>query len=247
VTTVYLEPTAILGATRTAIAAEKAGIVKPGTTVVVGALAPDDEAAALVEAVARERGARCVRVEHPPEAALEARNGALAGAVLAALAGAAPELLRGRSVRLDAAVSAAARLPGRAELRRVGDTLVVLDGAHVPASLALVLRDLQRSPEFAARPEVVIGMGQEKDAVGLLKALTGRADRVACSSVGTGPARDAAELEAIGRALGLDAHAIADPRAALDEAVRRAGIRSWVLVTGSLHLVGALRRHTRPW
>jgi ABC-type branched-subunit amino acid transport system ATPase component len=55
------------------------------------------------------------------------------------------------------------------------------------------------------------------------------------------------QMLAIGRALGLDAHAIADPRAALDEAVRRAGIRSWVLVTGSLHLVGALRRHTRPW
>jgi dihydrofolate synthase/folylpolyglutamate synthase len=124
----------------------------------------------------------------------------------------------------------------------VGPTRVVLDGAHVPESLELVLRDLAREPELAAPPVVVFGCGQEKNARGLLKALLGRVDRVLCSSVGHGPQRDAAELTALARELGLAALAVPDPAAALDQAVRAAGTGGWVLVTGSLHLVGALRR-----
>lgn len=239
VTNVYLEHTAVLGATRTLIAHEKAGIVKPGAAVVVGALSPEDEAATVVEATARGRGARCVRVQHAPEASVAQRNAALARAILAELARAVPAL-----ATHDIETSRA-RLPGRAEHRRVGATRVVLDGAHVPESLELVLRDLSREPGLALSPVVVIGMGLEKNARGLLKALVGGADRVLCSSVGEGPYRDAAELEAIARELGLAARAVPDPRTALDEAVRIAGTSRWVLVTGSLHLVGALRRFTR--
>jgi dihydrofolate synthase/folylpolyglutamate synthase len=115
----------------------------------------------------------------------------------------------------------------------------------VPESLELVLRDLAREPELLSPPVVVFGCGQEKNAKALLKALSGRADRVLCSSVGHGPQRDAAELTALARELGLDARTVPEPAAALDEAVRVAGTGGWVLVTGSLHLVGALRRFTR--
>jgi dihydrofolate synthase/folylpolyglutamate synthase len=137
-------------------------------------------------------------------------------------------------------------LPGRLEPRLAGETRVVLDGAHVPESLALVLRDLARQPAFSLPPVVVFGCGKEKNAEGLLKALLGRVDRVLCSSVGEGPSRAAAELAGLARGLGLDARAVPDPSAALDEAVRVAGTSCWVLVTGSLHLVGALRSRTRP-
>lgn len=243
VTNIYLEHTAVLGPTRRAIAAEKAGIVKPGTTAVIGALAPDDEAAELIERVAHERGARAVRVEHAESDSLELRNRRLAGAILAELERVEPALARG--LRLGAAGSGAL-LPGRAERRSVGRTPVVLDGAHVPESLELVLRDLAREPGFAVPPVVVLGMGLEKNAQGLLKALVGRSDRVLCSSVGEGPYRGAAELVALARELGLAAMAVPEPAAALDEAVRIAGTGGWVLVTGSLHLVGALRRFTRP-
>jgi dihydrofolate synthase/folylpolyglutamate synthase len=122
----------------------------------------------------------------------------------------------------------------------------VLDGAHVPESLELLLRDLASEPELAVPPVVVFGCGQEKNARGLLKALRGRADRVLCSSAGQGPCRAAAELAQLSRELGLDARAVPDPAAALDEAARVAGTGGWVLVTGSLHLVGAVRGHTRP-
>lgn len=245
VTNVYLEHTAVLGPTRVAIAREKAGIVKPGARVVVGALGADDEAAAVVAELARARGAAPRRVEHAPEDPLEHRNLRLAAAILEELEAAAPALA-GRGLAGHLAARADARLPGRAERRRVGATRVVLDGAHVPESLALLLRDLALDPELAAAPVVVFGCGREKSAEGLLKALLGRVDRVLCSSVGEGPSRAGAELADLARGLGLDARSVPEPTAALDEAVRVAGTGRWVLVTGSLHLVGALRSRTGP-
>jgi len=244
ITNIYLEHTAILGATRAAIAAEKAGIVKPGRAVVFGALAPDDEAARVIADTARARGSRAVRVELAPADSVDARNLSLARAALAELARAEPALADACAAL--AGVGGRARLPGRAERRRVGEVRVLLDGAHVPESLELVLRDLAADPELAPAPVVVIGMGLEKDARGLLKALVGRVDRVLCTSVGEGPYRGADELAALAVELGLAARAVPDPAAALDEAVRVAGTGSWVLVTGSLHLVGAVRGRTQP-
>jgi dihydrofolate synthase/folylpolyglutamate synthase len=184
-----------------------------------------------------------VRVEHASEDSLERRNLRLAGAVLEELARVLPELA-GRGVgahALDARAQELARLPGRAERRTLRGTRVVLDGAHVPESLALVLRDLARDPELAPDPVVVLGMGSEKDARGLLKALQGRADRVLCTSPGDGPYRHPMELRALALELGLAAEAFPEPPSALERAASAAGSAGWVLVTGSLHLVGALR------
>ncbi len=240
ITSIYLEHTAILGRTRGAIAAEKAGIIEPGSVVVVAALGPDDEATAVIESVAAERGARSVRVVLAGSESLEERNLRLAGVILDEFGRLLPQ--RGVSADcLDARARAEARLPGRGERRSVGKTRVVLDGAHVPESLELVLRDLARDPELAVPPVVLIGMGKEKDARGLLQLLRGRVDRVLCTSVGHGPYRDPMELRAIAVELGLPAETLPDPRAGLEEAVRAAGARGWVLVTGSLHLVGAVR------
>jgi dihydrofolate synthase/folylpolyglutamate synthase len=248
ITNVYLEHTAILGDTRTAIAAEKAGIIKPGSTVVAGALGADDAATRVVEAIARERGARFVRVEYGEAETLDERNRRLAAEILLELERAAPDLAaRGiRPAPLGAHDHDLARLPGRAERRTVAGVRVVLDGAHVPESLALLLRDLARDPELARPPVVVLGMGLEKNALGMLKALQGGVDRVLCTSVGEGPYRGADELTAIARELGLAAVAVSDPMAALDRAVRSVGAGGWVLVTGSLHLVGAVRCRTEP-
>lgn len=60
ITTIELEHTDRLGTTLGAIAGEKAGIVKPGVPVVTGVL--PDEAAAVVERTAAERGAPLVRL-----------------------------------------------------------------------------------------------------------------------------------------------------------------------------------------
>ena len=242
ITNIDLEHTNVLGRTRAAIAGEKAGIVKPGATLVCGVQGED--ALAPIRAAARERGAALVRVATRADASVEERNAALAGAVLDALGPVLGPRPGGRLAGgwlLDRETRAAARLPGRLERSSVGATPVVLDGAHVPSSVDLVLRELEGDSDLGGLPPVVVfATGQEKDAGGMLKVLRGRVDRVLCTSVGAGPYRSAGELCALARALSIEAEEVGEPRAALDKALQFAA-RGWVLVTGSLHLVGAVR------
>lgn len=243
ITNVHLEHTAILGDTRAAIAVEKAGIVPPGGTCVAGLLGEGDEVGAVLQERLDARGARLVRVVTMPDEALAARNRRVAHALLEAFAGARPAYARA----VPALDRARGMLPGRAERRRCGEVEVWLDGAHVPASLDRLLEDLPALGAPSGFPVVVLGSGVEKDAQGLLKALRGRVDRVLCTSVGPGPYRGADELAALAAELGLASRAVLDPAAALEDAVKNAGTQGWVLVTGSLHLVGAVRGLTQPW
>jgi dihydrofolate synthase/folylpolyglutamate synthase len=110
-TSVALEHTEVLGATREAIAAEKLAVVQPGAVVVLGE--PE------WEALARDSGARQVVV---------------AGNSNLALAMAAAEAFLGRSV--DGHVDV--QLPGRLE-RLSEDPLEIWDGAHNLAGLGYAL------------------------------------------------------------------------------------------------------------
>lgn len=235
-TNVDLEHTAVLGDTYAQIAREKAGIIDPGSIVVSGVGEPGEEAADVVDEVARRKKARLVRVGSPQAISIEARNAELAGLALAAVG-------IGAGV-LDSAALEEARLPGRLERRRAGGRPVVLDGAHVPNSLDQVLRDLQADPGLPGTPVVVFGTGKDKDAKGLLKVLEGRVDRVLCTSLATGPVLSPEALCDEARRAGHQAEAVAEPRMALDMALSTANPDHWILVTGSLHLVGELRGAT---
>ena len=128
--------------------------------------------------------------------------------------------------------------PGRAPGAADDPVTVVLDGAHVPASLAAVLDDLARRPGLAAAPVCVLGTGRDKDAAGLLKVLGDRVDTLICTSVGGAMAADPGTLAALA---GPGTPALATPSEALGLALERARGRTWVLVVGSLHLAGDLR------
>jgi dihydrofolate synthase/folylpolyglutamate synthase len=261
ITNIDLEHVAVLGSTRAAIAAEKAGIVKHGGWLVSGIGPRGDEAADVVDGAARALGVEHVCVDLSSTATIVARDAALAGALLDEL-GRRGLVARDRGARsarsvrrakdsatrigawlLDESARAAARLPGR--LERVFDrgVPVVLDGAHVPSSVSAVLADLKRFPEHGGPCVVVLGLGPDKDAAGILKALVGRADTLVCTSVGTGIARPSEELLRSARATGIEALAVDPPRAAYDKALALVPPGGWVLVIGSLHLVGALRAH----
>ncbi len=236
-TTIALEHTAILGSTREAIAREKAGIIKPGLQVVSG-LGGDPEVSGVLAEVCREQGAELHERTHRPGASIEERNRDLAGDVLDVLGRDHPGLGRGL---LDEETCRRARLPGRCELRRDGSVPVLLDGAHVPASLELLLQDLEGDPGLTGPTQVILALGRDKDAEGLLKVLRGRADRVLCTSPGPGPYADPQDLLRLAERAGIAAETAADPGAAYDNALRRASTGGWILITGSLHLVGALR------
>lgn len=245
ITNVALEHTAMLGSTRAAIAREKAGILKRDSVLVTG-LAEADEAGRVVAGVAHELG---VPVRRPA-----ARAAASHAEANACLAGLALDVLGERGVRargshvdralgawlLDAPTRERARLPARCEHFEVAGRRVVIDGAHVPASLSSLLDELARGG-LGARPVVVLGLGRDKDAAGMLKTLVGRVDTVLCTSVGEGPYQSATSLAAAAVALGIAAEAVPTPQEALERALAGAPREGWVLVTGSLHLAGAVR------
>ena len=249
VTNIALEHTEVLGATRAAIAGEKAGIVKPGA-VVVTALAPGDEAGHVLYARAGALGCEIVLSEAGAPATIEEANAALAGAVLDALgrkgvAARAGEPL-GASL-LDAETRVRARLVGRMERftlcgkRRA--LPVVLDGAHVPFNIAAVLGDLAREPDFAGPCVAVVALARDKDATGFLTELGRRASAIVCTSVPSAiRGRPAAELQEIAASLGIAAEVEPDPHRAFRRGAALAeDAGAWLLATGSLYLVGALR------
>ncbi|MAE27539.1 MAG: cyanophycin synthetase [Planctomycetota bacterium] len=244
-TGVELEHTEVLGDTRGAIAAEKAGILKAGVPLVTS-LAAHDEAGEVVARHAKELGVEIRRPQAAAyeEAGLARRNTLLAELALVVLeeAGAFPAGRRPAAEEL----AAGSRLPGRLELFRTDGPPVVLDGAHVPSSVAAVLHELAQHPELSGRPQAVFALAVDKDQEGILKALAAGVDSVICTSLGTPAFRESEALCVGARAAGIVAETAANPREALTRAQQRAASRGgWVLVIGSLYLAGALRPHLR--
>jgi dihydrofolate synthase/folylpolyglutamate synthase len=195
VTPISLDHVGILGSTVAEIAAEKAGIIYPGATVVS---APQPESAGLVLAERiTEVGATVVR--EGLDFGVRSRSVAVGGQLLdlqglaggygevflplygehqasnAACALAAVEAFVGATDRgpLDAeavqAAFAAVRSPGRMEIVRRSPT-VLIDGAHNPAgaaALAAALEDAFNFDQLVA----VIAVLDDKDAAGLLEEL----------------------------------------------------------------------------
>jgi dihydrofolate synthase/folylpolyglutamate synthase len=255
ITNIDLEHTEILGKTRAAIAFEKAGIIKRGATVVT--LLPEaDEAGAVVSARAAELGCAVRRPTVPADATIEQRNVALAGAVLDEL-GKMGVMTKGASAMseplgeqlLDPSTIEAARLPGRLEKLAVDITVggdnakvnVVLDGAHVPFNLAAVLRDLSQDEKYRAPCIAVVSIAEDKDAAGLLSTMTRHDISIIFTTVGA-RSRSPEQLKTIADTLGLLSIVMLDPLEAYQEALAGATESgAWVLVTGSLYLVGIIR------
>lgn len=237
VVNVELEHCDVLGPTRAHIAREKGGIVKPGATLVTS-LAEDDEAGAVLAAIAAEQGAR--RVVVPPRGSWRERNADLARAVLAALG----ERERDLGAELvDGSALAEARLPGRGEWRELEGAALLVDGVHVPAAIELAFAEVVASRGGAAA--VVLALGRDKDLPGVLKALRSTSDLLLCTSVASGPLRGAEELCEAALAAGWNARAVPDPLEALRQAAASAGPRGWACVAGSFHLAGVARRATK--
>ncbi|HLB21202.1 MAG TPA: folylpolyglutamate synthase/dihydrofolate synthase family protein [Solirubrobacteraceae bacterium] len=242
-TNVGLEHTRWLGPTLRDIAEEKLAVVRPATTLVLGAgLA--DEALAVAERVAGERGARVVVAPHSDGGAplgaageFQQRNFALARVVAETYLREAAIPVREEAVR-EAAT--ATQVPGR--LQVVGhDPLTVLDGAHNPAAVQALVQALPGV--VGERPlALVLGVLEDKDAVGMLGPLLATARRAWFSAPPSERALSPAALQSLARQLGFErAVCQPSPARALAEARRWASERGGaVLATGSVYLVGDL-------
>ena len=239
----------ILGNSRQAIAREKVGILKPGA-VLITTLGPEDEAGRVLQARADELGCPVIRPGLDAAATIEETNVALAGAALDELGRPG---VRARSTAagawlLDAETRAAARLPGRMErfdIEIESTSLpVVLDGAHVPFNLKAVLSDLTRAPGLAGPCVAIVALAADKDAEGFVAELGKRASTIVFTDLpDSSRGRSPGELQALAASLGLSSEIEPDAKRALRRGLGLAvGVNSWLLVAGSLYLVGALRR-----
>ena len=184
-------------------------------------------------------------------ATIDEINLTLAAAALGALR---RKGVRGRSgdpvgaALLDAKTRAAARLPGRMERFdiEVGSRRlpVVLDGAHVPFNLAAVMRDLARTPDLAGLCVAVVALAADKDAKGFVAEFGKRAAAIVFTDLpGSSRGRSLAELQAIAASLGVASEVEPDAKRAYRRGVELAmEANAWLLVTGSLYLIGGLRR-----
>ena len=250
ITNVGLEHTDVLGETIEAIAAEKAGIIEANGTLVTP-IRPSSEAGRVIVATARRCEAMVRQVEVPEHATLSAINLATAREVFEALGALGVRSRAGApplgAATLSAAAIANATMPGRMERFRVPSSQgarlpVVMDGAHVDFALTGVLSELRLDPAHRLPPIVLMALGSDKNATAMLGALVGIAERVVCVQLPHGrPSWGADQMMDTATAIGLPAETAQSPEAGLQRCLD-IGSASWILVTGSLHLVGALRR-----
>jgi dihydrofolate synthase/folylpolyglutamate synthase len=240
-----LDHTAVLGPALTDIAAAKAGIIKPGGAVV--SLGGCPEADAVFRRICRERGAVLTEADF---ARLGSSRVTLSGTEYqlrnALLAVTAAEVLRDKGWRLpEEAIRrglAQARWPGRMEVIRPADPVILLEGAHNPQGAAAAAETLRAL--FPDRKLVLLlGMLADKDVEGVLEAVVPLAEAVVTV---TPPSPRALDAEALRRRLpyGIPGCACLSIEEGVQTAAMAAGPGGAVCALGSLYMSGAVRRAT---
>jgi dihydrofolate synthase/folylpolyglutamate synthase len=251
-----------LGSTVEQVATEKAGIIKPGKTVVCRE--QTDEAMRVIEARSEEYEAGVLLEGRDFELASRAqavggqrlvvRSGAATyddlflplfgehAARNAAAAVTAVEALFGRELAADSvrAALASASSPGRLEVV-ARQPLIVLDGAHNPAGATALASTL---PEAFAweRLFLVLAISANKDVDGIVRPLVPLADRVFATRNLSERSSDAERTaEAVANA-GADALVLPSVADGIAAARADAGESDLILVTGSLYTVADARR-----
>lgn len=275
ITPISLDHTDLLGETTEEIALEKAGIIKPGSFL-VSAAQPADAAQVLLEK-ARDVGVpfRFEGVEFGVESRLMAVGGQQL--TIAGLAGRYEDLLlplHGAHQAQNAAVAVAAleaflgggvkelnvevlregfsqvTSPGRLEVVRTAPTVIV-DAAHNPDGMRATAAAVKEAFNLS-RLVPIVGVLQEKDAVGLLEQLKEHLGELVdeiCVTVSNSPRAIPAEQlaeDAMAAGFAEDSiHVAQKLDDAIEWAVERAeaqnDLAGGVLITGSITLVADAR------
>ncbi|MBV8691038.1 MAG: bifunctional folylpolyglutamate synthase/dihydrofolate synthase [Actinobacteria bacterium] len=264
VTNIELDHMEYLGPTRESIAGEKAGIVKPGSHLVLGETdralraifeasgpatvwqAHDDFACDVNELA---HGGRLLTLRTPGakyEDVYLPLHGAHQGAN-AACALAAAQAFFGEPLNEDVVQEAFASVtsPGRMEVlsRR---PLTVIDGAHNPAGARAAAATIAEEFSAVEGRVLVVGMMRQRDPVEMLRALDATHAKLVVATEPDSPrALPAADVADAATSLGVEAIAIVSVRAAVERALARAEPDDLVFVTGSLYVVGEARTMLR--
>ncbi len=242
ITNIGIEHSQWLGDTVEKIAAEKAGIIKPGVPVMTAATTR--HGLEVIEAVAREKQSPYTVVDtagndqsllgsiklplHGPHQRL---NAALAAATVRALAKQIPVT--------DSALSAGlagVQWPGRMQrIQTPSGQTILLDGAH-NADGAEALR-VALNEEFPdSKPTMIFGVFRDKDSSSMCRSLAPLAGRILLTPVQSERSEDPAKLAAACRE--YNSRVVIEVCASLAEALRKAADARFIVIAGSLYLIG---------
>ena len=235
ITNIGLDHTRWLGKTHAAIAAEKAGIIKPYIPVLTTAGQP--EVLAVIRAEAAKHSAQLIELGQTEEIAelpLNGRhqqtNASLARAVVERLQAelpVAPGVIRNGLAKVH--------WPGRLQAVRHGEQTVMLDGAHNAEGAEMLRRAL--AERFAAEsPVFILGMVEEKDGAGFCAELAPLATRVVLSPVNS--VRSAKPEGFLAVCQAANPAASVEVAESLGQAMELCAAEPFVVVTGSFYLVG---------
>ena len=240
ITNIQLDHQQWLGNTLKDIAFEKSGIIKPGLPVLTAT--SELEALAVIRQTARDLDAplTCIGVEQasriPDPASLsllgdhQQLNAALALAVVTVLQ---PEIpVSAAQIRIGLGQ---VNWPGRFQIiRRPSGQQILLDGAHNLAgveTLALALR--KHFPD--ANPTLILGMLADKDWRPMCARLATLATRILTVPIGSERSAKTSELAAVCRE---SQPLVTEECSSLTKAEQRTANDPFVIITGSLYLVG---------
>ncbi|MBI4283750.1 MAG: bifunctional folylpolyglutamate synthase/dihydrofolate synthase [Chloroflexi bacterium] len=264
ITSISFDHMDVLGNTLTEIATEKAGIIKPNSTVVTSPQV--EEVSQVLAQTGLQRQAKQVRVGSDvtwqslgfdaSQQALRVKgrlgsyelsipllgqhqleNTATAVAVLEVL------IEKGFHISRDSIASGLARVkwPGRLQVLS-RHPLLVVDGAHNPYSAGKLREALQQYFDFD-RAILVIGTSSDKDITGIVSELIPMFDKVIVTHSIHPRAMPTAAVTDEFRRQGVEAEATDDIAIALPLALTLAGGKDLICVTGSLFVVaGAIEQ-----
>jgi len=247
ITNVQFDHERWLGHSLNAIASEKAGIIKPGIPVITGAREP--EVLAVIQDTARRRQSPFTlvtpdRTRHSPVSEVELPllgwhqqfNAAMAVATVEALQPLLP--VEDRAVRVGLST---VNWPGRLQvIQRPGGQRILLDGAHNPAGAATLTAAL--TDHFPGQqPALILGVLQDKDWQLMCEVLVPAARRILCVPLKSDLTMAPETLASACRR----ANPAVSPEicASLDQALAWTAAEPFVLVAGSLYLIGEAMEH----
>ena len=262
ITPISYDHTEILGETLTAIATEKAGIIRDDGSV-VSAPQPEEALAVIARACETKRARLVlvgrdveVRVEESSLRGVRATVQGSAGtypirvpllgrhqAVNAATAIAAIELLRDHSIQVDVTAVrrglAAVRWPARVELIDTAP-YTIIDVGHNPASMG-ALKDTLQQLLGGRRLILVFGMLATKDYRTVAAMIAPLAHTIVTTTPDNPHALAADLLAAEVRRYGATVVVVPDRREAVERGQALAGPDDVLVITGSFYLVGEAR------
>jgi dihydrofolate synthase / folylpolyglutamate synthase len=261
ITNIALDHREFLGNSIQAIAAEKAGVIKPGVPVITyvrqpTGLIPIRAAAAALHSPIYYGGRdfktrRQSRGQFRYQGVKKTLTGLKTNLVgrhqfrNAAVALAAVELLQENGLDIpETAVRQGlqqVRWPGRLEVVAT-QPLLVLDGAHNPAAATTLVQALKCDLTYR-RLILVLGIMADKDIGGILRRLLPLAEVVIFSRPRYERAAPPERLASLAPNVSQETHVIADLGAAIQKAQELAGPGDLIVVTGSLFTIGEAREY----